>query len=92
MKEEEERIEIEEKEEREIAKRKKEHDDTWEKTRDSRVGTWRTYLSAKKSGKKGKKSKSQGELRPPKMKTNDEDKLYVQRPLGEQFRPQQPKK
>jgi hypothetical protein len=28
-----------------------------------------------------------GELKPPKLKTNDEDKLYVQRPVGEQFRP-----
>lgn len=75
-----------------MAKRKKEHHDTWEKTRETRVGTWRNYLNNKKGGKKNKKTKAHGELRPPKMKTNDEEKLYVQRPLGEQFRPQPKKK
>jgi DnaJ family protein C protein 8 len=25
-------------------------------------------------------------VKPPKQKTNDEEKLYVQRPVGEQFR------
>ncbi len=28
---------------------------------------------------------------PTQLKTNDEDKLYVQRPVGEQFRPAAPK-
>ncbi|GMH40168.1 hypothetical protein BSKO_08072 [Bryopsis sp. KO-2023] len=92
LREEEDRIEVEEKEDREFAKRKKEHEDNWEKSRETRVGTWRDYMNNKKGGKKRKKSKSHGELRPPKIKTNDEDKLYVQRPIGEQFRPPQKKR
>jgi DnaJ family protein C protein 8 len=38
-----------------------------------------------KTGKE--KGKAVGELKPPKIKTNDEDRQYVQRPTGEQFRP-----
>jgi DnaJ family protein C protein 8 len=37
--------------------------------------------------KSKKQKKHPGEFKPPKLKTNDEEKLYVQRPLGEQFRP-----
>ncbi|CAD7703164.1 unnamed protein product [Ostreobium quekettii] len=82
------RIEEEEKTTKAQLKRVREHKETWEKTRDERVGTWRDYL---KSGGKKKKKKGMTELRPPKIKTNDEDKLYVQRPVGEQFRPPQSK-
>jgi DnaJ family protein C protein 8 len=37
------------------------------------------------------KASTVGGLKPPKQKTHDEDKLYVQRPVGEQFRPPPPK-
>ena len=90
IRDEEDRIEKEEKSQREQAKRVREHKDSWEKTRDTRVGTWRDYLKQQKGGKKKKKGGM--ELRPPKIKTNDEEKLYVQRPVGEQFRPPQQKR
>lgn len=31
-----------------------------------------------------------GGIRPPKLKMEDEDKTYIQRPVGEQFRPPPP--
>jgi DnaJ family protein C protein 8 len=42
--------------------------------------------------KSKKQKKMPGEFKPPKQKTRDEDKLYVQRPVGEQHRPNAPVK
>ncbi|KAL4445311.1 hypothetical protein ABPG77_011136 [Micractinium sp. CCAP 211/92] len=81
--EEEERAKAEYKEEKEVAKRKAKHDKAWEKTRDERVGTWRDFMQ--KSSKKAKTA--QGGIKPPKAKESDADKRYIQRPVGEQFRP-----
>ncbi|KAF8070952.1 spf31 [Scenedesmus sp. PABB004] len=78
------RVKEEVAEQRENAKRQREHDKEWASTRDSRVGTWRDYL--KKGG-----SKVGGHIKPPKAKTHDEERLYVQRPVGEQHRPPPPK-
>eukprot|EP00878_Enallax_costatus_P013610 GHUV01014231.1.p3 GENE.GHUV01014231.1~~GHUV01014231.1.p3 ORF type:complete len:101 (+),score=26.08 GHUV01014231.1:445-747(+) len=71
-------------EHRESAKRQKEHEKQWESTRDTRVGTWRDFM--KKGG-----NKSGTHIKPPKQKTFDEEKTYVQRPVGEQHRPPPPK-
>ncbi|KAG1680813.1 hypothetical protein FOA52_008146 [Chlamydomonas sp. UWO 241] len=82
-------------ENKEKSKEKKEHDKNWEKKRDKRVNDWRDFASKKrgiadeaneaKDGKKAKKAL--GETKAPKLKQADEDKLYVQRPATEQFRP-----
>lgn len=47
------------KEEEEIAerKRKREHDDAWEKTRDSRINSWRDFQKGGKAPEDGKKKK-----------------------------------
>lgn len=82
------RVETEEKAEREKMKEVRNHEKKWEETRETRVGTWRDFMTKKK----GSGSKVPGELKPPKMKTNDEERLYVQRPVGEQFRPPEKKK
>ncbi|GLC34712.1 hypothetical protein PLESTB_001231500 [Pleodorina starrii] len=79
------RLEEKEKEVKERVKAKKEHEKQWENTRDQRVTTWHDYL------KGGGNKKSTGMVKPPKLKTNDEEKLYVQRPVGEQHRPPPPK-
>eukprot|EP00879_Flechtneria_rotunda_P021596 GHRR01022761.1.p1 GENE.GHRR01022761.1~~GHRR01022761.1.p1 ORF type:complete len:200 (+),score=43.19 GHRR01022761.1:410-1009(+) len=84
LKDETQRAKEETEEYREQAKRQKEHEKQWESTRDSRVGTWRDYM--KKGGNKGG-----GHIKPPKQKTWDEEKTYVQRPVGEQHRPPPPK-
>ncbi|KAL4527463.1 hypothetical protein Ndes2437A_g02625 [Nannochloris sp. 'desiccata'] len=97
VQEEEERAKQEHKQEKEESKKKREADKDWESGRDERIGSWRNFVSG--SGKKSKKSKKSGGggvgsvsggLKPPKAKTNDEDKRYVQRPVGEQFRPPPP--
>eukprot|EP00210_Caulerpa_lentillifera_P008704 g8303.t1 len=80
------RLEIEDKEEREVRKQKRKDLHRWEKTREQRVGTWRDFMNNQKKGGK-RKAKSVGELKPPPMKTNDQEKLYVQRCAVEQFRP-----
>ncbi|XP_008801053.1 dnaJ homolog subfamily C member 8-like [Phoenix dactylifera] len=72
--EEEGRLKKEEEETKEMWKRKREHEEQWEETRDKRVSSWRDFM---KTGKKGKK----GEIRPPKLKTEDPNKSYVQRPV-----------
>eukprot|EP00249_Psilotum_nudum_P017273 c26245_g1_i1 orf=1011-1754(-) len=72
--EEEGRLKKEEEETREMWKRKREEEEKWEETRENRVTSWRDFM---KSGKKAKK----GELRPPKLKTEDPNKSYVQRPV-----------
>ncbi|CAL9203705.1 unnamed protein product [Musa hybrid cultivar] len=72
--EEEGRLKKEEEETKEMWKRKREHEEQWEETRDQRVSSWRDFM---KTGKKGKK----GEIRPPKLKTEDPNKSYVQRPV-----------
>ncbi|XP_057782061.1 J domain-containing protein spf31 [Salvia miltiorrhiza] len=72
--EEEGRLKKDEEETKEMWKRKREHEEQWEGTREKRVSSWRDFM---KGGKKTKK----GELRPPKLKTEDPNKSYVQRPL-----------
>ncbi|XP_020593984.1 dnaJ homolog subfamily C member 8 isoform X2 [Phalaenopsis equestris] len=72
--EEEGRLKKDEEETKEMWKRKREHEEEWEGTREQRVSSWRDFM---KGGKKVKK----GELRPPKLKTEDPNKSYVQRPL-----------
>ncbi|BBN17467.1 DnaJ homolog subfamily C member 8 [Marchantia polymorpha subsp. ruderalis] len=72
--EEEGRLKKEEEETREMWKRKREDQEKWEETRENRVTSWRDFM---KGGKKAKK----GELRPPKLKTEDPNKSYVQRPV-----------
>ncbi|PNY09812.1 DnaJ subfamily c member 8-like protein, partial [Trifolium pratense] len=71
--EEEGRLKKDEEEQKEIWKRKREHEEEWEGTREKRVSSWRDFM---KGGKKNKK----GEIRPPKLKTEDPNKSYVQRP------------
>lgn len=63
-------------------KRHRDHEKGWEKTRENRVGSWRNFVKGSKD--KGKKV---GGLKPPKAKTFDEDKAYMQRATTEQFRP-----
>lgn len=72
--EEEGRLKKDEEEAKEMWKRKRETDEKWEETRENRVSSWRDFM---KAGKKAKK----GELRPPKLKTEDPNKSYVQRPV-----------
>ncbi|KAG0497499.1 hypothetical protein HPP92_002190 [Vanilla planifolia] len=72
--EEEGRLKKDEEETKEMWKRKREHEEQWEGTREQRVSSWRDFM---KGGKKVKK----GEIRPPKLKTEDPDKSYVQRPV-----------
>lgn len=72
--EEEGRLKKDEEETKEMWKRKREHEEQWEGTREQRVSSWRDFM---KTGKKAKK----GELRPPKLKTEDPNKSYVQRPV-----------
>ncbi|XP_057549217.1 J domain-containing protein spf31 isoform X1 [Amaranthus tricolor] len=72
--EEEGRLKKDEQEQKEMWKRKREHEEQWEGTREKRVSSWRDFM---KTGKKGKK----GEIRPPKLKTEDPNKSYVQRPV-----------
>ena len=86
MKEEEDRAGEEHKEAVAHAKEARAHHKAWESSRETRVSTWRDYVK----GSKGK-AKAPAQLKPPKQKTHDEDKLYVQRPVGEQFRPPAPK-
>ncbi|CAN7038187.1 unnamed protein product [Brassica rapa subsp. trilocularis] len=71
--EEEGRLKKDEEEQKEIRKKKREHEEQWEGTRENRVSSWRDFM---KAGKKAKK----GETRPPKLKTEDPNKSYVQRP------------
>jgi DnaJ homolog subfamily C member 8 len=85
--EEEVRAKEEHKSDKQVAKRKAQHEKAWEKSRDSRVGDWRDFMTKKSKKSKGGSS-ALGGYKPPKGKTNDEDKLYVQRPVGEQHRPQ----
>jgi DnaJ family protein C protein 8 len=89
VKEEEERAKEEHQQEKEENKKKREADKDWESGRDERIGSWRNFVSG--GSKKTKKSKKSGSgfgggLKPPKAKTNDADKPYVQRPVGEQFK------
>ncbi|KAL1362705.1 hypothetical protein HN51_010929 [Arachis hypogaea] len=72
--EEEGRLKKDEEEQKEMWKRKREHEEEWEGTREKRVSSWRDFM---KGGKKTKK----GEIRPPKLKTEDPNKSYVQRPV-----------
>lgn len=72
--EEEGRLKKDEEQTREMWKRKRETEQQWEETRENRVSSWRDFM---KTGKKAKK----GEIRPPKLKTEDPNKSYVQRPV-----------
>ena len=84
---------------KEKAKKQKQHEKEWEATREERVGGWRNFHTSKRGGTapgeedaaaaKAKPKKAVGELKPPKLKTNDEDRLYVSRCVTEQFRPDQ---
>ncbi|KAK9755836.1 hypothetical protein RND81_01G054100 [Saponaria officinalis] len=73
--EEEGRLKKDEAEQKEVWKRKREHEEQWEGTREQRVSSWRDFM------KTGKKKVTKGELRPPKLKTEDPNKSYVQRPV-----------
>eukprot|EP00271_Cylindrocystis_brebissonii_P023041 TRINITY_DN9222_c0_g1_i2.p1 TRINITY_DN9222_c0_g1~~TRINITY_DN9222_c0_g1_i2.p1 ORF type:complete len:245 (+),score=53.44 TRINITY_DN9222_c0_g1_i2:198-932(+) len=72
--EEEGRLKTDEAETRESHKRKKEHEEKWEETREGRVSSWRDF-------QKGGKKNRVGEFKPPKLKTEDPNKSYVQRPV-----------
>mmetsp|Transcript_34853 Transcript_34853/g.62682 ORF Transcript_34853/g.62682 Transcript_34853/m.62682 type:complete len:282 (-) Transcript_34853:337-1182(-) len=87
------RIEEKDAEEKDRRVKQRQHEKDWEKTRDDRVSSWQDYV--KKQGKgKGSEGigasggavgglpikKPMGMLKPPKIKTSDSDKLYVQRP------------
>lgn len=72
--EEEGRLKKDEEQTKEMWKRKRETEQQWEETRENRVSSWRDFM---KTGKKAKK----GEIRPPKLKTEDPNKSYVQRPI-----------
>jgi DnaJ family protein C protein 8 len=73
--EEEGRLKKDEEEEKEKWKRKREHEEQWEGTREQRVSSWRDFM------KGDKKKVKKGEIRPPKLKTEDATKSYVQRPV-----------
>uniref|UniRef100_A0A5B7BIA8 Putative J domain-containing protein spf31 n=1 Tax=Davidia involucrata TaxID=16924 RepID=A0A5B7BIA8_DAVIN len=73
--EEEGRLKKDEEEAKEMWKRKREHEEQWEGTREQRVSSWRDFMKA------GKKKVKKGEIRPPKLKTEDPNKSYVQRPV-----------
>ncbi|KAL6780195.1 hypothetical protein ACKKBF_B14085 [Auxenochlorella protothecoides x Auxenochlorella symbiontica] len=88
IEEETERAKAEHKQEKAEAKRARDHERRWEKTREGRVGTWRDFASKKPKKSKGG-SVALGGLKPPKAKQEDEEKRYIQRPVGEQFRPNQ---
>uniref|UniRef100_A0A7S1X074 J domain-containing protein n=1 Tax=Tetraselmis chuii TaxID=63592 RepID=A0A7S1X074_9CHLO len=81
------RLEEDETTARERMKSQREHNKKWEETRDVRVGGWRDFMTKNKT----KKQKGAiGGLRPPKLKEEDAEKTYVQRPVGrEEFRPKQ---
>ncbi|CAL8461725.1 g1256 [Coccomyxa elongata] len=89
LKEEEERIEESEAETRKKMKATKEHTKKWEETRENRVGTWRDFVQKKGKSKKG--TNMLGGIKPPKLKVEDEEHTYIQRPVQEQWRPAQPK-
>ncbi|KAL3620242.1 hypothetical protein CASFOL_035154 [Castilleja foliolosa] len=72
--EEEGRLKKDEEETKEMWKRKREHEEQWEGTREKRVTSWRDFM-------KGGKKAAKGELRPPKLKTEDPNKSYAQRPV-----------
>ncbi len=51
------------------------------------MGSWRDFVAAKGGGGSGGKKAKLGGVKPPKSKTVDEEKRYIQRPTGEQYRP-----
>ncbi len=63
MHEEENRLDKEAKEAKEKATAEREHHKSWEKTRDTRVNTWRDFVAKKKGGA----VKSVGMVKPPKV-------------------------
>ncbi|KAL3132650.1 hypothetical protein ABBQ32_009172 [Trebouxia sp. C0010 RCD-2024] len=83
------RCEEEEAEKKVKLKAMREHHHKWEDTREGRVGTWRDFVKGKKT--RSGKELVLGGIKPPKAKEWDEDKTYMQRPVGEQFRPPPPK-
>ena len=72
---------------KEKAKKQKQDDKVWETKREERVDGWRDFMKKGEGDEKAKAKKNLGMLKPPKLKTHDEDKLYVQRAATEQFRP-----
>lgn len=80
-------------ESKEKAKKKKEEEKQWDKGTEGRVSSWRDYQGVNKrqgednlEGSKAVK-KAVGELKPPKLKANDDEKLFVVRNVTEQWRP-----
>mmetsp|Transcript_34273 Transcript_34273/g.87652 ORF Transcript_34273/g.87652 Transcript_34273/m.87652 type:complete len:306 (+) Transcript_34273:107-1024(+) len=79
------RLEEDEASARERMKNQRDHNKKWEETREVRVGGWRDFMTKNKT----KKQKGAiGGLRPPKLKQEDAENSYVQRPVvREEFRP-----
>eukprot|EP00245_Coleochaete_scutata_P007805 TRINITY_DN23579_c0_g1_i1.p1 TRINITY_DN23579_c0_g1~~TRINITY_DN23579_c0_g1_i1.p1 ORF type:complete len:246 (+),score=71.63 TRINITY_DN23579_c0_g1_i1:72-809(+) len=75
--EEEVRLKKDEEDNRETWKRKRENEEKWEETRETRVSSWRDFM--KGGNKKGKAGG--GPIKPPKLKTEDASKSYIQRPV-----------
>ncbi|GAB4816579.1 hypothetical protein N2152v2_003625 [Parachlorella kessleri] len=85
-----ERAKEEHKKDKEQAKRQRDHEKEWETTREGRVGTWRDFMTKKSKKSKGG-SLALGGYKPPRNLQTDDDKRYIKRPVGEQFRPPPPK-
>ncbi len=92
---EEKRVENGEKEMREKMKQSRDSHKAFEAGREKRIGSWRDF------DKKAKKSKigGMGGIKPPKQKTWDEERTYVQRAVGNtgfqpkgEFKPIQPQR
>eukprot|EP00191_Tetraselmis_sp_GSL018_P003887 CAMPEP_0177602280 /NCGR_PEP_ID=MMETSP0419_2-20121207/14770_1 /TAXON_ID=582737 /ORGANISM="Tetraselmis sp., Strain GSL018" /LENGTH=300 /DNA_ID=CAMNT_0019095725 /DNA_START=116 /DNA_END=1018 /DNA_ORIENTATION=+ len=85
LKEEQLRLEEDEASARERLKSEREHAKKWETTRDGRVTGWREFMNKSKNKKK---KGGPGGLKPPKLKQEDPERAYVQRPVErEEFRP-----
>ncbi|KAK3390384.1 hypothetical protein B0H63DRAFT_113030 [Podospora didyma] len=51
-------------EETEVRKRKRQHEEDWEKTRDQRIDSWRTFQKGKTGGGEGSDKKKKKKLKP----------------------------
>lgn len=92
MQEEQLRLEEDEATTKKRMKETREHHKKWEETRETRVGTWRDFVKKKGKGSKtGEKNVAGGGIKPPKLVQEDEDRTYIPRPVGEQYRPPPPK-
>eukprot|EP00958_Prasinococcus_capsulatus_P003030 scaffold269_cov404-Prasinococcus_capsulatus_cf.AAC.34 len=77
--EEEERLKEADKEVMDKMKRIREHEKEWEETREVRMDSWRDFQTKKKS-------KTVGETKAPKMKEEDDEHTFIQRPVQRDFR------